>query len=634
MALRLWRLTQVLLAVEFVLLLGVFASCQGGPGGPAPTVSQEGPKPIPPGLVLEHAGAGGEVAGQGTFGFFKFTLDPVSHRATLEPIARAAGALGDPYNVDITGFLAGSPCTDCFRVDGVGLTPDMYPYVDFSLRHPFPLPRNNPAGPNDRLDLAVYDVKGIFLKPDPTDARYMGHFVGIAGPPQQPSTLTVDNSGFLAGITLDGITDAFDPYTDGFYPTTASAHPYILMHEDTRATTFDAGHPNGWPDHRDPIGHNVFPQGGGPFIRRVVFTAQPGDVVEYLVVLTANFASASTGKGNALGQRANPITYLPWANSKAPWRVKVTPQTNGLQEGDPNSRSTLQVDVFDWQHHLLDLTVVPSFRVENQARNSLLRPSKVTGVRAAVPGVADEDEIQVLATGGSGTPQDPLTYLLQIYNRQDADAGTYLGAIRVEDEYEPGPTAEGVGRGLTPFYLRDSSTYLTFSVEVEPAAEDPVELGSSGSSVYNGEGPAGAEESIVFDARSAGNLAAARQLSPERPFVVCEVKGTPGADGADIVLCTSPDGGNSFSVPRRVTAGTHAAGDQTAPDVAVTPDGLTVHVTYQHTGADGVSRVYYARSADQGLTFPVVLEVNPSAPGQQFNPSISVAGDNPNLVVV
>jgi len=78
---------------------------------------------------------------------------------------RTGSALGDPHDVDITGFLQSSPCQDCFELRGVEYTDDEKLITTFHVRHPFGLPQNNPPMPNERLDLHVFDLAGIIFMP-------------------------------------------------------------------------------------------------------------------------------------------------------------------------------------------------------------------------------------------------------------------------------------------------------------------------------------------------------------------------------------------------------------------------------------------------------------------------------------
>lgn len=629
-----WRLVQTGLTLQVVLLIAFAASCQGSQ--PATPGSEGTPSPfpsaIPPGLVVEDTAGDGSITGQGVLGAYRFILDPETQTASLEPIQRSGDALGDPYTADITGFLSGNPCNDCFRVSAVGKTPDGYVYADYELRHPFPLPQNNPPQFGDRLDLHVYDVRGIFLKPDPQDSRAMHEYQDILRPGGMPEPLLIDNSGFLAGITIDGQTSAFDEYTDTFYPTQANAHPYVMMHTDTRITNFDAGSDNGWTDLYDPIGHNVFPQGGGPYTQRVVFTASPGETVEYLVVLAANFASAAQGNGLALGKRGNPAYYLPWANMKSPWRVRVEETSNTLEAGNGSSEARLQVQVFDWQHHLGVLTQVDEFRAENQSRNSLLRPSRVLDIEGSIPGVSPMSEVNSGFLAGVGTPQDPLIYEVICPNTLEASEGTYLGALAIRDEYTAGEAPEGLGNGLTPFVLDDFTTYVTFTVQVAPAAGGGTTFGS-GAQVYNNNNPnpnPNAQEVVGLDPATAGNLAIFSRigLPNEYLFAVAEVNGfrAGDTDASEVVICSSTNGGATFGQAQLAPSNSPTK-SQGQPEIVVVEDSLApgvpwVHLTWVEEGSD--SDVFYSRSNNIGTTWSPAVRVHSVASGDQRRPHLAV----------
>lgn len=610
---QLWRWLQAGCVLQLGLLVALAASCQGAqPTAPAtPQSPTQFPTAIPPGLIVEDSAGDGSLTGQGVLGAYRFIFDVDAQTARLEPIQRAGDALGDPFTADITGLLSGNPCNDCFKVDAVGRTPDGYVYVDYELRHPFPLPANNPPQFGDRLDLHVYDVRGIFLKPDPKDSLALHQYTDLFSGGSAPETLMVDNSGFLAGITIDGQTSAFDTYTDSFYPTQANVHPYVMMHTDTRVTNFDAGSDNGWTDLYDPIGHNVFPQGGGPFTRRVVFTASPGQTVEYLVVLAANFASAAQGNGLALGKRGNPAYYLPWANTKSPWRVRVEETSNTLEAGNSTSDARLRVTVYDWQHHLGVLTTVESFRAENQSRNSLLRPSRVLDIEGSIPGVTPASAVNAGLLMGAGTPQSPLVYEVICPNTLEATEGTYLGALAIRDDYTAGEVPEGFGTGFTPFVLDDYSTYVTFSVEVAPAAgggsSPPF---SESAQVYNNNSPnpnPDAIETLNLDNGTLGNLGISSKVGQvnEYVFAVAEASGFTSNARSQVAFCASANGGLSFGLPQLMPiAGSND--QQKDPTLLVNEDSLGVpwiHMAWAGRQNNGDYDIYYTRSSDLGTTW-------------------------------
>lgn len=648
MAHRLWRLIQTLCAGQLVLMLILAASCRGSALTPQQPGGSNSPfqATIPTGLMIEDASPEG-ITGQGVLGAFKFTLDPATETATLEPVARTSGALGDPYTADITGFLSGNPCLDCFRLEGVGLTPEKYVYADYSIRHPFPLPQNVPPGFNDRLDLHVYDVRGVFMKADPDDPRGVHTFAGlqpVGGGGSQADELVIDNSGFLASATLDGMTGSLDAYTDTFFPTLATAHPYILMREDVRPTNFDPSHPNGWTDLYAPMGHNVLPQGSGPFTRRVIFTAQPGQPVEYLIVLAANFASPATGPGQALGKRANPVYYLPWANQKSPWRVRVSEHTNNLTSNKAESEARLHVEVYDWQHQVGVMTLTDQFRTENQARNSLLRPSRVLGIEGAVPGISPMDSVNSGFLAGIGSPTDPLVYEVIIPNVEAAGTGTYLGALRIKDEYESPPGAlEGVGRNLNPFRVEDFSTYVTFSLAVLPGEGGELGFGSNGA-VYNNPVPQPqVNEAVTLDEGTAANLAIYNQVAPPAEFLFGVVEASNFGNQPIpqmVAICQSGNGGTSFGTAQLAPAlggGTM----QASPEIIAVNDSFIPGVVWLHLvyasnelGSGSGFDVYYTRSSNLGTTWSAPVRVHAEAGGQQTRPHLATNPFNSNDLIV
>ncbi|HYE78099.1 MAG TPA: sialidase family protein [bacterium] len=608
-----------LLAALGALVFGF--GCSQGPQFLAPP----DPAALPQGPPASTIEAGGVTVGEGALGAFRFTLDPTQLQATLEPYGRSAMGFGDSYAVDASGFLAGSPCGDCFKVDGVGLSPTGQLFVDFQTRHPFKLPTLPTPLDGERYDLHLFDVRGLFLFRPPTGASTQG-FVQLAhagGPdPRGPQSLSIDNSGFLAGISRDGLTGAYDAYTDGFWPTDATLHPYAMLREDTGPSTFRRDVNNGTSDIRVPTGHNVLPMGGGPYTRRVYFNAPlGGEPIEYLVLVLAQFGASSQGRGSALGQRLNPVYFVPEYNLKAPWKVQVEEQTNELRGGDPTSTARVQVKIWDWQHALgLDTLVGSLTPTLATPRDSLLAPSRVTAVRAQVAGLADPGDIAGNYAGGNGSPGSPLLWNLTIPNASAAAEGSYLGLVQVLDEHTGNPAIPGgIGRdGRTPFMLGRPATYIPFTVMVAPAGTDPNTGFHDGASMFN---PTDPLPDVSYTRDTYGAFAAQSVSGAHPVYAAVQAEQTP-VTGQDVLVIHSNSWASAWSQP--LLPYTAVLGHQEHPALAVAPNGVSIYLVYSGPGGQGKPDIYCHASQTMGLSWGPAVRVNSLDNKIQGYPSVAV----------
>lgn len=101
-------------------------------------------------------------SGYGSMGTYYVSIDMDKLTGEMTPI-RNAEAVGDAFIVDITNYLNGSPCGDCFKMESIHLSSFGEILIDFSLRHPFDLPRSNPPSNSERIDLHVFDAEAIFF---------------------------------------------------------------------------------------------------------------------------------------------------------------------------------------------------------------------------------------------------------------------------------------------------------------------------------------------------------------------------------------------------------------------------------------------------------------------------------------
>ncbi|MEO7993631.1 MAG: hypothetical protein ABI743_04465 [bacterium] len=605
------------------LLLVAGYGCAG-----SPTTTPSTPVATPA-ATPESLGGAGATDDSGIVGVFQLDLDPGAGTASLAPVNRSGQAFGDTFMVDNSGFLAGFPCRDCFHPDNVGFTSQGQLYVDFGFRHPYGLPDpNNPKG-GDRLDLHLFDFRGLFLWHQPGDGGGTTSFPQLAAIGAQsgrgPSTLSIDNSGFLAGISIDGMTGTFDGYTDGFFPTTSTLHPFALMLEDTRPGNFLATHQNGWTNLRQPEGHNVFPMGGGPYSKRIFFDLEPGDpVVHALVVLIASYGVAGVGRGPILGQRMNPVYYLPEFNQKEPWRVQIDPTNNALEEGKTNSTATYKVTIYDWQHSVGPYTTSQLTPSPSIPRDKLARPSRVIGLRAQVPGVADPANITTQLEGGNGDPASPLIWNLTVPNALNGTEGAYVGLAEIVDEYVP-PAGQEVGvaaDGHTIFRVGRASTFIPFTAKVNPPG-DPDFLNAPGSIFegHEGQKPSWVEYgSTRFDNFGAYTIGGSVHVIQG----VLEASGRNDMVGHDILQVQSTTWGNSWGVPTILNSGVSAQlRDQSHPTLAVGPNG-EFYVAYQSAQSNGKHEIELIASSNFGTSWSAPRRVSLSDGRDNNDPRLTV----------
>ncbi|MBU1024046.1 hypothetical protein KKB99_07155, partial [bacterium] len=464
------------IAILFLILLDVFLvlySCQNR----SQSDLYDNPLiPLSPGIadslqnlpIYITGEVDGEIStGIGAMGAYYAAIDTKNLTGELTPL-RSSEAIGDPYLVDITGYLSGSPCGDCFEIDSIALNHVGEVEVSFSMRHPFDMPAHNPPALNERVDLHVFDVQAIFFFKDsgnlvsfPKVSAQVLKSIGL------PETMQTDNSGFWASQNWDGATDHFDDYVDGFWATASSLHPYLTFFEDRSRGNVNPLNPNGFTNVFNPSGHNVFPQGGGPDKRTVNFGSIPNQETGFIVLLSAAYGHSAKFKGTQLGQRGNPVYMLPEYNRKEPWKVSwnIPSVTDELVSGDLQSSTILNVEVYDWQH---GYGVVRSgFDPLTDPKDSMSHSSGVVAVYTEIPGVSNLYSMES-PKSGTGWGDDPLRYSIQMQNDLGASKGTYLGIIAVTDELH-GTNLAGYGierDGITSFDVKKFVTYALFDVNV------------------------------------------------------------------------------------------------------------------------------------------------------------------------
>lgn len=479
-----WHPRPLILLALLGTTLATAAACNSGAGSSSPATPSPTPDALPqltgfadlPTGLLPHGD--GLFSGNGVLGVYQGTVS-ADGTATLEPVAgRSGAALGDSYLVNIDQYMGGGFCADCVKVAGVGM-PTTDPVrgstveVLFAARHPIALPPDVPTpGPKDRLDLHVHDVQALIVAEGSNVYTTKAKVVRGESVVRNPVRL---NASML--VNADGYSSQLDPDIDNFFPTNSNVHPYkILFEDDANGNYNPAVDPlNGYPDLRQPTGHNVMPMGADYRTTPFQFFIGPNATREFLMVVTCSYGISAQGRGTDVGKRMNPRYFLPLFNLKEAWKVKATVTANGLIGSSASTTATVQFDVWDWQQ---TAQVDPLFSGGSSNLNRLDRASKLRSAEIEVPALGFSKILSTADFSGNGQEGTPLTSTVVINNAALAPGGDYWGLIAIRDDLEGIETnVRAFGRDLTTLYdLRDFSTYQTFLLTVAPAPNPPVAI--------------------------------------------------------------------------------------------------------------------------------------------------------------
>jgi len=479
----LWNRRLALGPVSLSALLALACNASA-PNTPASTTAELTPT-LPPQLVgslelpvglIPHGD--GLSSGSGILGVWQGRVAS-DGLTTLEPVAgRSGAALGDVYIVNIDEYMGGGFCGDCVRVAGMG-RPTHDPVkgdtveVIFEARHPIPLPPELPTpGPKDRLDLHVHDVQAILIAEGnnvfTTKTKLIrGENVLRPAVRLNPSLL----------VNADGYTSQLDPDIDNYYPTNSNVHPYKILFEDpTNGNYNPAIAPiNGYPDLRNPTGHNVMPMGAGYRATPFQFFVAPNSVREFVMVVSCSYGISAQGRGTDIGKRMNPRYFLPLFNLKEPWKVKAEVISNNLIGSAATTSAQVRFQVWDWQQ---TAQVDPIFNGGSSNLNRIDRPSKLRSAEVEVPSLGFSKILTTADFSGNGQESTPLTATVTINNAALAAGGDYWGLVAIRDDLDNiESNVRAFGKDLSTIYqLRDFSTYQTFLLTVAPAPNPPVAI--------------------------------------------------------------------------------------------------------------------------------------------------------------
>lgn len=464
------------------LTLGWLAACSHSSAPNQVTADQ--PAGTPPALLgdavfespfLSHGD--GLYSGSGVLGAWQVTLHS-DGAVGMEPLAvRSGAALGDTYLVNIDDYMGGKICGDCVKVAGMGRPVPGQPNVVevlFEARHPIPLPPPGADGTlgSHRLDLHVHDVQALIVAEgntvfNPKVKVIRGENVQFFPARTNPALL----------VNADGYSSHLDPDIDNFYPTNSNIHPYKILFQDPANGNYNPAIApiNGYPDLRNPTGHNVMPMGAGYRATPFQFFVPNNAQREFLMVVSCAYGISAQGRGTDIGKRMNPRYFLPLFNLKEAWKVKTTVRDNGLIGSSPGTSAKVDIEVWDWQQLA---QVDPQFNGGSSNLNRLDRESKLRNAEVEVPALGYSKLLAAADFTGSGQETTPLKATITINNASLAPGGNYWGLVAVRDDLDSLITnTKGISKDLTTIFgLRDFSTYQTFLLEVAPAPNPPVAI--------------------------------------------------------------------------------------------------------------------------------------------------------------
>lgn len=375
-------------------------------------------------------------------GLFELTLDASTLQGSLTPVQRDATALGDELMLDASRYFATAPGGPALTLAGIGVDAEGVVLADIAIRHPIPLPDPANPKPSDRLDLHLFDVLGVLILDGP--AMEFG--------PTRPKLVP----GVLANA--HGYTGLLSPSFALGLPTEATAHPYLVLSLDTRATNFNPDVPSGWTDLRNPVGHNVLPQGSGPKVTRYKLKLPLGEQ-RMLLAVQATIQKSSISSTS----RLEPIYALPEGNQKAAFGIVATLYNNRAEAGVEGSFGAVEFKIYDWQQSAPVTTPwVPPLH-----KTSLREESGLASVGIVIPGLGASFVYQGDSFTGDGSIQNPLTRHVIALNTAGAAAGDYWGLITTNDSRG---TVDAIGRDGAPITIEAYRTYQVFPIRVHDPA--------------------------------------------------------------------------------------------------------------------------------------------------------------------
>jgi hypothetical protein len=363
-------------------------------------------------------------------GAYLVHVDADTQTVSMEQV-RSLSAIGDSYLLAIS---EGGPAGKWFRINGLQLVEQDSArmkdtlQLDVSFKHPFDI--------NTRPDLCGWDLKAILFYDG--NATSFNYFNIKMNPP------VLKNS--------HGATGEWDDQADLIYPTDADIHEFIILSEDPVANTeFNFQNPSGW---------NVF-YPGMTAMGNLDIEIDTGSSLDFMLFMTMGYETSATFRdtvnnpGNP-GSRTNPVYNPPNGNSRSPWKVEIEELRTGQgMTNQQDSETTYQVRAWDWHHAISG------------------SDSRIEKISVFIPQVTSEP-VESGNFSGTGRGDDPVKAEITVTNDLEAEAGDYLGLVRVSDSLT-GMSNDINGMKTdwkSPFTPRDFDTYKPFAHTIERVLPD------------------------------------------------------------------------------------------------------------------------------------------------------------------
>ena len=265
----------IIIAMIFVL------GCSSGNGNPiAPAGSSDD-------SLAERIDSNNSNISNPLIGIWDVVVDPINMTAEVS-LPRSTDGIGDAFYCDITFFLIGSPCSDCFTIDGLAIDDDNNVILTTNVHHPFDISSMS------RLDLNVFDLRMLVAWQNAPDVKA---FPAVEADVDGDGSMDGQVSGYFGFLlNADGYTTIFDsivePALGMEYP--GSLVPFVNLFKNPLDGNYDpvASPNNGFTDILNPSGRNVFPMGSETESTDLVFANQNG-VFQFTLALEAAYGQSA-----------------------------------------------------------------------------------------------------------------------------------------------------------------------------------------------------------------------------------------------------------------------------------------------------------------------------------------------------
>jgi|GEM_PF-6464178 len=332
-------------------------------------------------------------------------LDDLSY--TMEPLRRSTLTFGQEFpGVNLTGYLAASPCSTCLRLESIDLDPEKdLLSVSMAIRHPFPAFPDFP-----RKDLDAFDVKGIMLLATPTIGAY------------------TFNSEVAPGVTAEGDVhtlinaDGYTPVGRNLWTDSTFLNPAFADEQSTL---------NPFRFYQSDGLERRFRQGASFEARSYTFdVSRIFRQVRFLFAVVGNYATPI----RTIADRPDARYFVPWFNQKEAYLIEGANLASApvMVWKDASSQTTVEIKVADHQRGLASKGADLEW---DDPANTLAFPSNVADVTVEIPAISDTPFTLIPPNSGTGTFADPFKYNIVVTNTKAASFGTYPMLIKTRDQF-------------------------------------------------------------------------------------------------------------------------------------------------------------------------------------------------------